>query len=142
MPAERMKRGVEHRVPLSARAMYILQGLAQAKLGDFVFPGTRPNRPLSNMATGMLLRRMKIDVTTHGFRSSFRDWAGDCTSFAREVVEAALSHAIGDETERAYRRGDALAKRRKLMEAWAAYCEKVSGANVLKPRFGVRGDRS
>ena len=73
------------------------------------------------MAFDMLLRRMKVNVTVHGFRSSFRDWAGDCTSFAEPVAEAALAHAVGDETERAYRRGDALEKRRKLMDAWAGY---------------------
>ena len=81
----------------------------------------------------MLLRRMKAeDVTVHGFRSSFRDWAGDKTSFPREVSEAALAHAIGDETEAAYRRSDALAKRRKLMDAWAAYCEPKAASSVVR----------
>jgi integrase len=92
---------------------------------------------MSSMALEMLLRRMGIaKVTPHGFRSSFRDWAGELTSFPRELAEQALSHAIGDETERAYRRGDALAKRRKLMDAKAAYLDKAPGANVLKPNFG------
>ena len=85
----------------------------------------------------MLLRRLKIkDATVHGFRSTFRDWVGELTGFPREVAEAALAHAVGDETERAYRRGDALAKRRKLMEAWAGYLAKAAGANVIKPAFG------
>jgi integrase len=136
VPAARMKGGREHRVPLSARAAQILEALAEAKLGDFVFPGNRPDRPLSDTITDMLLRRMKAGVTTHGFRSSFRDWAGECTSFPREIAEAALAHAVGNEVERAYRRSDALEKRRKLMEAWASYCTKSQGANVLKPKFG------
>jgi integrase len=89
------------------------------------------------MAMDMLLRRMKAgDVTVHGFRSSFRDWAGELTGFPREVAEAALAHAVGDETEQAYRRGDALGKRRKLMDAWASYCGKPPGANLIKPKFG------
>lgn len=137
VPTSRMKARRVHRVPLSPRAIEILEEMAKVRQSDFIFPGTRPKRPLSNMATEMLLRRMKAgEVTTHGFRSSFRDWAGELTSFPREVAEAALAHAIGDETERAYRRGDALAKRRKLMEAWASYIDKAPGANVIKPAFG------
>jgi integrase len=122
VPAGRMKGGREHRVPLSARAVEILEDMCKTKVSDFVFPGNKPKRPLSNMATDMLLRRMKAgNVTTHGFRSSFRDWVGELTTFPGELAEAALAHAVGDETERAYRRGDALAKRRKLMDAWAQY---------------------
>jgi integrase len=138
VPSSRMKARRGHRVPLSPRAIEILGEMGKARQSDFVFPGTRPKRPLSNMATEMLLRRMKAgDITTHGFRSSFRDWAGELTSFPREVAEAALAHSVGDNTERAYRRGDALAKRRALMEAWAAYLEKAPpGANVIKPAFG------
>jgi integrase len=129
VPAGRMKGGREHRVPLSGRANEIVETLAKSKRGEFIFPGNKPNRPLSNMATDMLLRRMKAgDVTTHGFRSSFRDWAGELTSFPREVAEAALAHAVGDETERAYRRADALAKRRKLMDAWMQYLSKPRSA--------------
>lgn len=121
IPARRMKVGIEHRVPLPARAVEILRQLHEARISDYVFPGQRAGRPLSNMAMEMLLRRLKVDVTVHGFRSAFRDWAGEETSFPREVAEQALAHTIGDATERAYRRGDALEKRRKLMEAWAAY---------------------
>ncbi|PSC06039.1 integrase [Alsobacter soli] len=123
----RMKAGKEHRVPLAPRAVEILREMA--KLGgdaaSHIFPGRRSGGGLSNMALDMLVRRLGLKergLTVHGFRSSFRDWAGEETEFAREVIEAALAHVVGDRTERAYRRGDALEKRRKLMEAWAAYC--------------------
>jgi integrase len=122
VPAARMKGGREHRVPLSDRAMAILNELHKARVSDFVFPGFKRGRPLSDMALEAVLRRAKIDVTPHGFRSSFRDWAGDSTACARDVVEAALAHAIENKTEAAYRRSDALEKRRALMAAWAAYC--------------------
>ena len=122
LPAGRMKAGRPHRVPLSTRAVAILRKLEKSKRGEFVFAGHAPGRPLSNMAMDMLLRRMNVDVTVHGFRSSFRDWAGNETPSPREVVETALAHVIGDKAEQAYRRSDALEKRRKLMEAWAAYC--------------------
>lgn len=116
VPARRMKAGREHRVPLSARAVSILGGLHKVKSGELVFPGQVRGKPLSNMAMEMVLRRMKVEsVTVHGFRSSFRDWAGNMTNFPREVTETALAHVIGDKAELAYRRGDALEKRRKLM---------------------------
>ncbi|MFG1340918.1 tyrosine-type recombinase/integrase [Xanthobacter autotrophicus] len=123
VPAARMKAGREHRVPLCARAVEILETLAQLDHGpeDIVFPGQRRGSPLSDMSLTALLRRLEVPVTVHGFRSSFRDWAGDATAFPREVAEAALAHAVGDATEAAYRRSDALDKRRKLMEAWAAF---------------------
>lgn len=137
-PASRMKAGKEHRVPLSDRALAILDEVAPFRTGDHLFPGQRRGRPLSNAAFDALLTRMKItDVTPHGFRSSFRDWAGEATAFPREVAEAALAHAVGDETERAYRRADALAKRRKLMDAWAAYVgkgRKREAGNVVELR--------
>ena len=132
VPRERMKAGKEHRDPLSKRALEILKTLDEARVNDFVFPGERKNRPLSSSAMEMLLGRMKVDqYTTHGFRSAFRDWAGDATTFPRELAEAALAHKVGDETERAYRRSDALEKRRKLMQAWADYlaAPKASAAN-------------
>jgi integrase len=129
VPAERMKRGIEHRVPLPDRATEIVENLRETKRSDLVFPSHSGDRPLSSMAMTMLLRRMKADqFTVHGFRSSFRDWAGECTSFPREVAEAALAHAIGDQTERAYRRGDALEKRRKLMDAWGSYLNRPRSA--------------
>jgi integrase len=102
------------------------------KAGEFVFPGQARNKPLSNKAMERVLHRMNIqDATVHGFRSSFRDWAGNVSSFPREVVETALAHVIGDKAEQAYRRSDALEKRRKLMDAWAAYCERPTG-NVVQ----------
>ena len=132
VPAGRMKAGREHRVPLSARAVQILRGLETHKLGKFIFPGQKRNAPLSNMAMDMQLRRMKRDeITVHGFRSTFRDWAGNISSFPREIVETALAHVVGDKTEQAYRRGDALEKRRKLMEAWASYCEPRERGRVI-----------
>jgi integrase len=123
IPAVRMKVRVEHRVPLVPRALEILQPLYEDRYTDYVFPGQKHGRPLSNMALEMVLRRMKVEgVTVHGFRSSFRDWCGDETSFPREIAEAALAHTVGSNVERSYRRGDALEKRRRLMEAWADYC--------------------
>jgi integrase len=124
IPAARMKVGKDHRIPLSRRALEVLAKLTEARTGRFVFPGPRRGKPLSNMAMMMLLRRMRQGkLTVHGFRSAFRDWAGNETSFAREIAEAALAHIIGDAAERAYRRGDALEKRRAMMEAWAQWCE-------------------
>jgi integrase len=123
IPASRMKATREHRIPLSNRVLEILKVLHELQMGDFVFPGRRPGKPLSNMAMEMMLRRMKVDVTVHGFRSAFRDWAGNETEFPRELAEAALAHVIGDKAEQAYRRGDALEKRRALMDAWAQFCE-------------------
>jgi integrase len=140
VPATRMKAGREHRVPLSARAVEILRQMEQARFSEFVFPGLKRNRPLSVMALDRVLRRMKVDVTVHGFRSAFRDWAGERTYFPREVAEAALAHLVGDAVERAYRRGDALEKRRLLMEDWARFCEpKGSGTVVPIGRRAVKG---
>jgi integrase len=127
VPAERMKAEREHRVPLSDRALTLLKQLAELRTSDFVFPGQRKDRPLSDKTMLRMLSQMKADtVTVHGFRSSFRDWAGNETPFPREVIETALAHVIGDKAEQAYRRSDALEKRRQLMEAWAAYCEPGS----------------
>ncbi|MFZ0494983.1 MAG: site-specific integrase [Methylocella sp.] len=126
VPASRMKASREHRMPLSEPSFALLEKLAGARSGPFIFAGQKQGRPLSNMALEMLLRRMSVEVTVHGFRSTFRDWAGDRTDFPREIVEAALAHVIGDKAERAYRRGDALEKRRELMEAWAAFLECAS----------------
>lgn len=123
IPATRMKGARPHRVPLSKRTFEILKKLNRLRAGQFVFPGRKAGRPLSNMGMEMILRRMKVqDATMHGFRSSFRDWVGNETGFPREVAEAALAHAVGDAVEQAYRRGDALEKRRLLMNAWAEYC--------------------
>lgn len=130
VPAVRMKAKREHRVPLPSAALGILTEMrpANPKRTDLVFPSPR-GKVLSDMAFGMLLRKAgQNDVTTHGFRSSFRDWVDNETDFPGELAEAALAHLTGDETERAYRRGDALAKRRHLMDAWAAFAAGVSGA--------------
>ena len=97
----------------------------------FVFPGARPNRPLSNMVFDMIIRRAGLEITAHGFRSSFRDWAGEATSFPREIAESALAHVVGDQTERAYRRGDALERRRALMDAWETFLAPDAGGNVV-----------
>lgn len=127
VPAERMKAGKEHRVPLSNRAHELIATQAAAD-DDFVFPGGRPGQPLSNMAMLKLLERMgRDDLTVHGFRSTFRDWASERTNFSGDVVEMALAHAIESKTEAAYRRGDLFGKRRDLMDAWAAFC---NGATV------------
>jgi integrase len=135
VPAARMKAGREHRVPLSARALAILQTVEKVRTGEHVFPGQRRGRPLSVMALAMVLRRLKLEnVTVHGFRSAFRDWCGEATAFPRDVAEAALAHTVGDMTERAYRRGDALEKRRKLMAAWAAFIEPKTTSNVVTLR--------
>jgi integrase len=124
IPASRMKPGREHRVPLCASAVALLNALSRVAGNDHLFPRSRPKRPLSNMAMLELLRGMRpgAGLTVHGFRSSLRDWAGEATHHAREVIEAALAHAIADKTEAAYRRGDALEKRRVLMQDWYAFC--------------------
>jgi integrase len=122
IPATRMKAGKEHRVPLTDRTIEIFKLVVPICAAGLVFPGTR-GKPLPEVTLLAVLRRMGHDAATvHGFRSAFRDWCGDRTNFPREVAEAALAHVAGDETERAYRRSDALDKRRKLMEAWAAFC--------------------
>lgn len=124
VPAERMKAGKEHRVPLTPRAVEILEGTKQLG-GKYLFPGATGGK-LSSMAMAMLLRRMKLDVTVHGFRSAFRDWVAECTGYSHEVAEMALAHTIGNAVERAYRRGDLFEKRRRLMADWATFC--ASGA--------------
>ena len=128
IPANRMKAAKEHRVPLSLRAMEILESLKP--LGsDWLFPGARGDK-LSGMAMAMLMRRMKVDATVHGFRSGFRDWAAECTGFAHEVAEMALAHPIENKVERAYRRGDLFDKRRRLMDDWATFCDSDGAASA------------
>jgi integrase len=123
VPAEQMKAGREHRVPLCPRALAILESVSKFRVSEFVFPGERTRKPLGHSALYAVLRRVEAEASVHGFRSSFRDWAGNETNFPREVAEAALAHAVGDKSEQAYRRSDALEKRRKLMIAWANYCD-------------------
>lgn len=128
VPGSRMKGGRDHRAPLSKRALAILETNGATRTGgDFIFEGRKPGRPLSNMAMLNLLERMgRADLTVHGFRSTFRDWAAELTNFQNEVVEMALAHIVDNKTEAAYRRGDLFDKRRRLMDAWADYC--ASGA--------------
>lgn len=129
IPKQRMKAGREHRVPLSAAALAVVEA-ARADPSDdrspFVFPGTKPGRPLSQMAMLMLLRRMDWgDLTAHGFRSTFRDWCAETTSYPNEMAEIALAHTVGDKVEAAYRRGDMMEKRRRMMEDWANFCGEI-----------------
>jgi integrase len=119
-------------MPLSPGALALLKKLHAMRTGALVFPGLRRGKPISNMAMLMLLRRMgRGELTTHGFRSTFRDWAAECTNFPREVAEMALAHVVTDKVEAAYRRGDLLAKRRQLMEAWGRYCSTPPAAGEV-----------
>jgi integrase len=131
IPPSRMKSARVHRVPLSDRVVAILSELALVRTSEFIFPGLKRGKPLSSMALDMVLRRMQVGATVHGFRSAFRDWAGERTSSPREVAEAALAHLVGDAVERAYRRGDALEKRRRLMAAWGRFCQAEPRAKVV-----------
>jgi integrase len=125
VPARRMKADKEHRVPLSAPALKLLKTLSKEACADLIFPNTNSHAALSDMAIAGLLRRMgRTDITTHGFRSSFRDWVSEKTTFRSEVAEMALAHTIQNKVEAAYRRGDLFEKRRELMEAWARYCDR------------------
>lgn len=133
VPAVRMKAGKEHEIPLSRRAVEIIQTLEVTRTGDFLFPGGKEGAPLSNMAMAQTLKRMKrLDITVHGFRSTFRDWAAEQTDYPREVIEHAISHQLKDKAEAAYHRSTMLEKRRKLMEAWAEFCvaEEPKAANL------------
>lgn len=133
IPRERMKAEREHRVPLPGRSLAVLRLAAGLRsTGDpFVFPGAKKGKPLSNMAMLAVLRRMgRGDLTSHGFRSTFRDWAAETTSYQREVVEAALAHAIPDKVEAAYRRGDLFEKRRRLMDEWAEFCGRAAPTGI------------
>ncbi|MFM0321175.1 tyrosine-type recombinase/integrase [Caballeronia glebae] len=126
IPAERMKMKKEHRVPLCVRAVAILKEMEAIRHGDFVFPGMKEHSGLSNMSLLAVLKRMdRADLTVHGFRSTFRDWAAECTNFPRELAEKALAHAVRSEVEAAYQRGDLLAKRAKMMDAWAVYAGRT-----------------
>ena len=146
VPAVRMKAGREHRVPLSGPALDVLGDMARLRVVEspdaFVFPGGYPGRPLSIMSMTMALRRMgRGDLTVHGFRSTFRDWAGDTTGTPREVAEAALAHVLGSKTEVADARGDMFDKRRGLMDEWAGFCGRPSAnsADVIPFRAELIG---
>jgi integrase len=155
-PAERMKGDKEHRVPLTAPALAVVERMGKVRHSDYVFPGDVEGEPLSDMALNEVIRRMNEarakaglprwvdpkqggrDVVPHGFRSTFKDWAAERTNFPDWVSEKAIAHLVGDETRRAYQRGDLFEKRRKLMEAWARYCaEPAAGASVIPIRKGV-----
>jgi integrase len=128
IPADRMKSGREHRVPLSGPAVKLLQDLPAFKDEEHVFPSTRGGE-LSDMALSAVLRRMEVDAVPHGFRSCFRDWCSETTRYPREVAEMALAHAIPSGVEAAYRRGDLFEKRRQLMEEWSTYCTTPPAAD-------------
>lgn len=136
IPASRMKAKKEHRVPLAPRALEILREMQSFGSPSYVFPSHGKDKPLSNMAFLMLLRRMELEVTAHGFRSTFRDWAAERTNFPREVAETALAHTLKDKVEAAYRRGDLFDKRRKLMVAWGDFCAQrpIGTKNVIRIR--------
>lgn len=140
VPGARMKAGTSHAVPLSPAALDILDAMKQLAGGgaDLVFPGGRPGKPLSDVALAKALRVAGFGTfTTHGFRSTFRDWCAEQTNFPREVAEAALAHTLKDRTEAAYRRSDLLGKRRALMTAWGRFCTKpATTAPVVVP---IRG---
>jgi len=132
IPAERTKREREHRVPLSAQALAVLEHMKSVRQNDYIFPGHRREN-LPRMTMYLLLRDMRRDVVPHGLRATFKTWASERTDFQREVVEAALGHAVGDKTEQAYSRGDLFEKRRRLMDAWGDYCERQQKqADVLQ----------
>ncbi|MDT3669515.1 MAG: integrase arm-type DNA-binding domain-containing protein [Aromatoleum sp.] len=135
VPGERMKMGAEHRVPLCARALKILDEVDPLRTKDgYIFPGLKEGKPLSNMAMLALLDRMgRGDLTVHGFRSCFRDWAAETTGFPREICEKALAHLVGDESERAYQRGDLLEKRRRMMDTWSRFCAKQRPEGEVVP---------
>jgi integrase len=136
VPPERMKSGKEHRVPLSERALAIIGALRSDS--DFVFAGARGDKPLSNMAMLELVRGMREGLTVHGFRSTFRDWAAEQTAYPHEMCEMALAHTVGNKVEKAYRRGDMMEKRRRLMDDWAGYCAQ---SPAKAPRAKVVGIR-
>jgi integrase len=131
VPAERMKAGREHRVPLTPSAVALLKALPRMAGTDHVFVAARGGR-LSDMTLTAVLRRMGVDAVPHGFRSTFRDWAAECTNHAREVAEMALAHTIENKVEAAYRRGDLFTKRRRLMEDWAAFCAAGPKARLVR----------
>ncbi|QBX39023.1 site-specific integrase [Brevundimonas sp. S30B] len=129
IPAERMKAEREHRVPLSPGAMAVLESVSPVLRQGLIFPGAKGL--LSDMALAMVMRKLDVnDATPHGFRSAFKDWAMDCTNFPDEVSEEALAHVVGSAVRRAYRRGEAIEKRRALMEAWSAFCLGQRGSVV------------
>jgi integrase len=138
VPAARMKMGKEHRVPLSSAAIAVLKSMQAIRHRELVFLGTN-GRPITRLAVLRVIKRLAGDVTTHGLRSTFRDWAAEQTAFPAELAEMALAHSVGSAVEAAYRRSDLFDKRRKLMTAWADYCAKPSSSGTVTP---IRAARS
>lgn len=126
VPAERMKGGVEHRVPLSNETLKVLEAVKGLD-DDLIFPGSQRGKPLSDMSLTAVLKRLNVPVTVHGFRSTFRDWVGERTSTPREIAEMCLAHSVGNAVERAYARSDLIEKRKILMDRWAAHCSSLPG---------------
>lgn len=132
IPADRTKPCREYRIPLSTPALAIARQRIELVGRGFLFPGLKLGRPLSNMAMSKMLKLLgRGDITVHGFRSTFKEWASDRTAFPREIIEQAMGHLVGDAAEQAYRRSDALERRRALLDAWAAYCEPTGGAQII-----------
>lgn len=137
LPAVRMKNGYPHDVPLVPRALEILRAMYEVRTSKYVFAGARPNRPLSNMAMTMLMRRMgEKEYVPHGYRAAFRTFCGNETNTPREVAEAALSHRVGSAVELSYSRGDALEKRRRLMPIWANHCAGKNSGEIVRLNNG------
>jgi len=137
-PAQRMKTGQDHRVPLTDEMLAIIEPLKAMK-SEYVFEGQKRNKPLSNMSMLMLLRRMGVEgVTVHGFRSTFRDWASEVANAPREVAEMSLAHQVGTDVERAYARSDLLDKRRALMERWSNFVSGSYGDVLKLPTSGMK----
>lgn len=139
VPGNRMKAGKEHRVPLCDRALAIVEEMGRQRVSDYVFPGLKARKPLSNAAMSAVLDRMGVSVTVHGFRSTFRDWVAERTNFPNHIAEMALAHTVGDKVEAAYRRGDLFKHRTKLMTAWEGYCASPAvetGGTVVNLRAG------
>ena len=136
IPASRMKAGREHRVPLSKAALALLKTIPKFEGNDNIFQG-RGNSPLSDMSMTLQMRRMKVDAVPHGFRSTFIDWAAECTNYPPELREMALAHTLGDKTQAAYQRGDLFERRRALMEDWSSYIDTKPQTNVISMRTGA-----
>jgi len=130
IPAERMKANKEHTIPLSAQAVKLLKSLPRIDRSEYVFPGMRPDKPMSTAAGMKLLKQLHPGITAHGMRSTFRDWAGETTAYPREVIEMAMAHQLKDKAEAAYARGNLIDKRRKLMRDWATYCDTIQTAQA------------
>jgi integrase len=136
IPAERMKAGREHRVPLSDAAMAVVEAMAEIRMSDYLFPGIGTGRPLAHDAMSRALHRLGREETVHGFRSGFSQWGAERTSYPFEVRELALAHAVGSQVERSYQRSDLFDRRRRLMDDWADFCAKPPSAGKVVP---IRG---